>query len=78
MWYVRYQLILSFLKRYKKYHQKQKCKEIQIKNILAGIYMCKVNTGNARTCKSVQSFTKNQTDRRQPTKQRQPVLSSNG
>ena len=68
-----YQLILSFLKKSKKYHQKQKySKQILFKNILVGIYISKANTGNARTGKSVQSFTKNQADRRQP------VLSLNG
>ena len=73
---IRYQLILSFLKKSKKYHQKQKCSnEILIKNILFGIYICKVNTGNARTTsKSIQSFTKNQTDRCQLTRRRQPAL----
>ena len=73
---IRYQLILSFLKKSKKYHQKQKCSnEILIKNILVGIYICKVNTGNARTTgKSIQSFTKNQADRCQLTRRRQPAL----
>ena len=70
---------LSFFKKSRKYHQKQKCStEILIKNILVGIYIRKVNTGNDRTGQSVQSFTKNQTDRRQPTRWHQLVLSLNG
>ena len=70
---------IIFFTKVLKYHQKQKCgKEILIKNILVRIYICKVNTGDARTGNSVQSFTKNQTERGQPTTQHQPVLSLNG